>query len=135
MWSCPKCGREFKRQNQSHYCGEAPQSVEEYISLQDEKCQDCLTDLVRLIREVAPDSAGSIKWSMPSFKGKAGSLQFSACKKWVSLYVGADVIELFREELEQYDHKKDALYLPYHKELERGLIGKVISWCLNGRPF
>lgn len=23
MWVCPKCGREFKRINQGHYCGKA----------------------------------------------------------------------------------------------------------------
>ena len=34
MWTCPKCGREFKRTNQSHYCGKAPESVDEYIELQ-----------------------------------------------------------------------------------------------------
>ncbi len=22
MWKCPKCGREFKKKEQSHYCGE-----------------------------------------------------------------------------------------------------------------
>ena len=21
MWTCPKCGRQFSRQNQDHYCG------------------------------------------------------------------------------------------------------------------
>ncbi len=23
MWKCPKCGRTFKNENQSHYCGKA----------------------------------------------------------------------------------------------------------------
>ena len=34
MWTCPKCGREFKRTNQGHYCGKAPENVDEYIELQ-----------------------------------------------------------------------------------------------------
>ena len=34
MWECPKCGRKFKNTNQSHYCGTAPQSIEEYIAQQ-----------------------------------------------------------------------------------------------------
>lgn len=37
MWTCPKCGREFKRTNQSHYCGKAPESVDEYIELRFQK--------------------------------------------------------------------------------------------------
>ena len=32
MWTCPKCGRAFKRQEQSHYCGKAPETVDEYIA-------------------------------------------------------------------------------------------------------
>lgn len=35
MWKCPKCGREFARQNQGHYCVK-PQSIDEYIAAQDE---------------------------------------------------------------------------------------------------
>ena len=31
MWVCPKCGREFRRTNQGHYCGEPPETVLEYI--------------------------------------------------------------------------------------------------------
>lgn len=34
MWICPKCGRKFKRTNQGHYCGKAPESIDEYIELQ-----------------------------------------------------------------------------------------------------
>lgn len=35
MWKCPKCGREFARRNQDHYCVK-PQSIDEYIAAQDE---------------------------------------------------------------------------------------------------
>ena len=35
-WKCPKCGREFNRQNQDHYCIK-PQNIDEYIAAQDEK--------------------------------------------------------------------------------------------------
>lgn len=48
MWKCPKCKREFKNENQSHYCGEKPKTIEEYILLQDEEKQ---ADLF-LVREV-----------------------------------------------------------------------------------
>ena len=29
MWKCPKCGRTFQRQEQSHYCGKAPDTTPE----------------------------------------------------------------------------------------------------------
>ena len=35
MWKCPKCGREFKKKEQSHYCGEKPKTINEYILSRD----------------------------------------------------------------------------------------------------
>ena len=39
MWKCPKCGRSFKKQNQDHYCGKAPETIDEYIAAQPEEAQ------------------------------------------------------------------------------------------------
>lgn len=36
MWKCPKCGREFKKKEQSHYCGEKPKNIDEYIVRQED---------------------------------------------------------------------------------------------------
>lgn len=44
MWKCPKCGREFARQNQDHYCVK-PQSIDEYIAAQDEEIQPKLMEI------------------------------------------------------------------------------------------
>lgn len=46
MWKCPKCGREFKRTNQGHYCGKAPETVSEYIALQPMETQTRLTEMM-----------------------------------------------------------------------------------------
>ena len=35
MWKCPKCGREFKVKDQSHFCMK-PQTIDEYIAAQEE---------------------------------------------------------------------------------------------------
>lgn len=39
MWKCPKCQKEFKNTNQSHYCGEKPKTIDEYIAQQDAQKQ------------------------------------------------------------------------------------------------
>lgn len=38
MWKCPKCGREFQKQNQEHYCTK-PADIDEYIAFQEEGIQ------------------------------------------------------------------------------------------------
>ncbi len=54
MWTCPECGRIFKKQNQSHYCGKAPETVEAYIPAQPEEAQQHL----RAIRNAVTDWKG-----------------------------------------------------------------------------
>ena len=48
MWKCPKCGREFSRQEQDHYCVK-PKNIDEYISAQDEAFQPGLKEIRNLI--------------------------------------------------------------------------------------
>ena len=45
MWTCPKCGRTFKKREQDHYCGKAPETVEEYIAMQPEGIRQYLKEV------------------------------------------------------------------------------------------
>ena len=56
MWKCPKCGREFKNVNQSHYCGEKPKTIEEYILSQDEEKQSDLFLVRQILKEALPEA-------------------------------------------------------------------------------
>ena len=122
MWTCLKCRREFKRINQGHYCGKAPESVDEYISLQEEKARPHL----RLLRDIILGSASGIKekivLSMPTY-----SLSFAACKEHVSLYIGSEILRIYEKELEGFQIKKDALYLPYNREIPASTIKAISS--------
>ena len=55
MWTCPKCGRSFKNQNQGHYCGKPPKTIDEYIEGQTENAQPYLREIRDAIRRVLPD--------------------------------------------------------------------------------
>ena len=35
MWKCPKCGRGFSREGQSHFCGKI-ETIDQYIEEQEE---------------------------------------------------------------------------------------------------
>ena len=127
MWICPKCGREFKRINQGHYCGKAPESVDEYISLQEEKARPHL----RLLRDIILGSASGIEenilWSMPTYSLSGCSLSFAAFKEHVSLYIGSEILRIYEKELEGFQIKKDALYLSYNREIPASTIKAISS--------
>ena len=60
MWECPKCGRKFKNTNQSHYCGNAPQNIEEYIAQQTENVRPYLRQINEVIKNALPDAIQKI---------------------------------------------------------------------------
>ena len=56
MWVCPKCGRAFRRKEQDHYCGKAPETIEEYIRSQPEEVQSYLYQVNDAIQASIPDA-------------------------------------------------------------------------------
>ena len=66
MWKCPKCGREFKNQDQGHYCIK-PESIDQYIEFQDEEVRPYLQAIHKAIRGAIPDAQEKISLSMPTF--------------------------------------------------------------------
>ena len=131
MWICPKCKREFKRVNQSHYCGKAPKTVLEYIDLQPVETRTHLTEMMTVFQNCVQRVNESILCSMPYYVKEEKFISFSACKKHISLYVGAEAIEKFALELNEFVTKKNAIYFPYDRALPTKLIEDIAKWCLN----
>lgn len=131
MWICPKCGREFKRTNQGHYCGEAPKTVLEYINSQPVETHSHLTEMMMILQSSVPGIKEHILWSMPYYEKEGKSLSFSACKKHISFYVGIESIEKFSSELTEFVTKKNAIYFPYDKALPTKLIENIAKWYLS----
>lgn len=131
MWICPKCGREFKRTNQGHYCGKAPETVLEYIDSQPIETQPRLTEMTIILQNSVPGVKERIAWSMPYYEKEGKSVSFSACKRHISLYAGVEAIEKFALELNEFVTKKNAVYFPYDKTLPVKLIENIVKWCLS----
>ena len=70
MWKCPKCGREFKKTNQGHYCGKAPETVDEYTEQQIPKAKEHIAKLRNIIKKCVPEVSEYIAWSMPYYEKK-----------------------------------------------------------------
>ena len=131
MWTCPKCGREFARTNQGHYCGKAPENVDEYIARQSPEARLHLTELRSLLRRSVPEATEQIAWSMPRYKKDGRDLSFAACKKHVSFYVDAEILERFRPRLSGYVIRKNALYLPYDQPMPLEVLGEMVKECFG----
>ena len=116
MWKCPKCGRTFKKENQSHYCGKAPKTVEEYILAQDEEIRDQLQKVRKVLLGRLPDATEKISWSMPTYWKEHNIIHFAAQKKHIGLYPGLK-------------YSKGSIQIPYSNDLPLNLIAEIADWC------
>lgn len=127
-WKCPKCGREFESRDQSHYC-EKPQTVDEYIAMQDAAVRPRLNEVRALIRTAIPDAEERISWSMPTYRKGRNLIHFAASKKHLGIYPGGEATVVFAEELKGYDVSKGTIRLPWEKEPPAELIKRIARWC------
>ena len=131
MWICPQCKRAFKRTNQGHYCGKAPETVLEYINSQPLETHSHLINMMITLQNSVPCIQERILWRIPYYEKEGKSISFSACKKHISFYVGLEAIETFASELNEFVIKKNAIYFPYDKALPTQLISEIAKWCLS----
>ncbi len=128
VWKCPKCGREFNRQNQDHYCLK-PQDIDEYIAAQVEGLQPRLRQLRSIIQNAIPDAEERMSWSMPTYWKGRNIIHFAAAKKHIGLYPGDEAMVEFADELKDYDVSKGTIRLPHDRELPAELIIRIAQWC------
>lgn len=129
MWQCPKCMREFKNDNQDHFCSEKPKTIEEYILAQPENVQPILFEVRDTLRGALPDVEERISWSMPTFWKKQNIIHFAAFKNHMGLYPGPDAIVHFADCLTDYKSSKGAIQFPYNKPFPMELIVDIAKWC------
>ena len=131
MWKCPKCGRTFKNIKQSHYCGEAPETIDDYILAQDESFRGQLQNVREAIRKELPDATEKISWSMPTWWNGHSIIHLAANKKHIGLYPGPEAVAFFAKKLDQAGcrYSKGSIRIPYSDELPLELIAEIARWC------
>jgi len=135
MWTCPKCGREFKHSNQSHFCGDVS-TIDAYIDEQPVEIRALLHKVRATIREAAPDAAEKISWGMPTFRLNENLIHFAAQKGHLGIYPGEIPQENpFEKRLAGYRRTKGAIQFPYDKPIDFELIADITRWrvqCVRG---
>ena len=130
MWKCPKCGREFARTAQSHYCGEKPTTIDEYILSQDEDKRADLRAVRQALRAALPQAEERISWSMPTYWKGQNIIHFAASKKHIGLYPGSAAVQQFSRALQGYQADKGTIRIPYG-QVDAALIEQIARWCME----
>ena len=131
MWTCPNCGREFKRTNQSHYCGKAPASIDEYILRQEESIRPALVSLRNTIHDAIPEAEEVIAWSMPTWRKKDNIIHFAVGKNHIGVYVEQEAVAFFEDRLKDIETHKGVIRLKIGQEMPLALISDIAKWCFT----
>ena len=131
MWICPDCGRSFKRTNQSHYCGKAPATIDEYISRQPQDIQPILIELRNAIHQAIPEAEETIRWSMPTWKRKSNVIHFAVSKNHIGIYAGGEAVVCFEERLKGFETDKGVIRLKLDQEIPLSLIADIAKWSYS----
>ena len=131
MWKCPKCGRTFKNENQHHFCGKAPETIDEYILAHDVEIREQLQNVRKVLSARLPEATEKISWSMPTYWKGHNIIHFAAAKKHIGLYPGPEAVAEFSEKLDQAGCKysKGSIRIPYSDNLPFSLISEIAAWC------
>lgn len=136
MWKCDKCGREFKRKNQSHSCsGDKPNTIDEYINSFDGIKKDTMDIVRKEIKDVLPDATETIKWGMPTYFQGENIIHFAAHKNHLGIHPGEEAISEFKEKIEALGHValKGIWRIPWGEEIPIKLIQEIALYNLNNR--
>ncbi|HBU13311.1 MAG TPA: hypothetical protein DEB31_11525 [Clostridiales bacterium] len=127
MWKCPNCGREFKKTEQQHFCGEIC-TIDDYIAGQPEEVRPFLRSIRETIRAAAPNATEKISWRMPTFWQGENLIHFAAFKKHIGIYPGGEAVEAFSDRIGEYGTSKGAIRLPLDKPIDHELVAAIVRW-------
>jgi uncharacterized protein YdhG (YjbR/CyaY superfamily) len=127
MWKCPKCLREFKNIQQSHFCGQII-SIDDYIADQAQEIRQLLQAIRNTIHANAPHAVEKISWQMPTFWQKENLIHFAAFKNHIGLYPGGEATSVFSDRLIGYKTSKGAIQFPLDKPIDYDLISDIVRW-------
>lgn len=106
-------------------------SVDEYISGQDEAVQPKLQQIRKIIKDTVPAAIEIISYGMPAYKMHHVLLYFAAGKKHIGFYPTASPIVFFADELKGFKTSKGAIQFPANQELPLELIKKITDFRMQ----
>jgi len=109
-----------------------PATIAEYIRAAPREGQPHLKLLHAILKSVAPRAGQTIKWNMPFFVEPRFLFAFSAHKAHVGFTATLESLELFRDELGEYETTKmGILKIPYKVSLPEDLIRRIAEQRLQ----
>lgn len=105
--------------------------VDEYISTFDVKTRKKLEQLLKIIKEEAPQAKICKKYNMPAFTLNGNLVYFAAYKNHIGFYSISNTPDVFKSEFKDYKVGKGSVQFPLNKPLPEELIRKIVRYRVD----
>jgi len=132
MWKCPKCNREFKKTNQSHFCSSVGETIESYIASIDEH-QEILLNFHQIISDAIPEVTQKLSCKMPTFWQGKNIIQYAAHKNHLGFYPFEEAVNNFTNQITKagYTYNKGCIQIPGNTKIDDKLITEIVKYRLE----
>jgi uncharacterized protein YdhG (YjbR/CyaY superfamily) len=102
--------------------------VTDYIDRLDEAEKPVLSRLRDIVYEVVPETEDSFSYGIPTYKYKGKYMvAFASNKNFMSIYPGAEVISIFKDELKAYKLSKGTISFTADNPLPDDLLRSIVQ--------
>jgi uncharacterized protein YdhG (YjbR/CyaY superfamily) len=106
-------------------------TIDEYHAHQPFELQEKLTEMRKIISEVAPRSIETISYNMPAFKQNKILVYYAGYKNHIGFYPTSKPIIEFKDALSSFKTSKGAIQFQLDKPLPKELIQEIVKFRMN----
>ena len=105
-----------------------PTTIDEYLATVSDDQRVALEKLRQMIRTAAPQAEECISYGIAAFRQGAMLVGFGATKKHCAFYLmSSSMVDMFRDDLADYDTSKGTIRFPANKPLPVPLVRKLVK--------
>jgi uncharacterized protein YdhG (YjbR/CyaY superfamily) len=106
--------------------------IDIYIQKFPSEVQTILSNIRRIVLDIAPDAAESISYGMPGYRLAGKPLvYFAAYKNHIGFYATPSGHSEFQEELAQYKQGKGSVQFPLNQSIPYNLIKRMVQFRVS----
>lgn len=106
-------------------------TIDEYIATFPPEIQSILSNIRKIVRELAPEATEKISYQMPTYYLHGNLVHFAAFQKHIGFYPTPSGIEAFQEELSKYKGAKGSVQFPLNQPIPYDLIRRIVIYRLE----
>jgi uncharacterized protein YdhG (YjbR/CyaY superfamily) len=102
--------------------------IQLYIDKQAPLQKEILEKLRKPIKKSAPLATEAMSYGVPAFKFKGNLVLYAAFKNHIGIYPEPKTIQVFKNELKNYDTSKGTIKFALDKQIPYDLIEKIVKY-------